>query len=99
MNRVEINCHLRERLGMQKCDRLPGAYWDTGKKRTRMVRDSELHEMRRKRGIEERESRGFVFDVFTRQEDLERVEVASGITQDSTDSRVRKVLALMGVLK
>lgn len=100
MSDVETNCLLAEFLGMTALPgMMDGAYWDAEVKRTRMVRDSEMHKLRKTRGITERESNGFVFDVFTRQDDLERVERAALIEIRSATTRVAAVLQKIAVRK
>ena len=90
---VAINCQFAEFLGMQKCDKLPGAYWDATAliKRTRMVRDSELHEIRKARGIKGG-STDFIFDVFSNHEDMRRVEAALGINGHNLKERAEAAL-------
>jgi hypothetical protein len=97
MNHVATNYLLADLIGLQAMwgpgkGFKPGAYWDRDGKRTRMVRDSEMHEVRRKMSIQETEASGFIFDVFTNPEDLERVEKFLGIPRHDAETRVKVIL-------
>lgn len=93
MNRVEVNMMFCEWLGMTKIDKMPaGAFWDPETKRTRMVRDSEMHKTRRERGIRENANGTFLFDAYTILNDLERIEKAAGIDGHNAVTRVNAIL-------
>lgn len=92
MTDTEVNMKLAELVGMK---RLPGmsegGFWDAHLQRTRLVRDSVMHQCRRDLGIH-RENPEFIFDVFSSEADLMRVERAIGLDSPTPAQRIKRVL-------
>jgi hypothetical protein len=95
MTDVEINCKCAELVGMKPILTDPGAYWDEFLRRTRLIPGSSMFETRRKLGYNN--GKDFVFDVFSNEADLMRVERKLGIESITPMERVAAVAKRMGL--
>lgn len=95
MTDVEINMRLAELVGMKPLPTMAkGAFWDEHLKRTRLILGSDMHDARKKMGIR-KENPPFVFDVFSSEADLMRVERAMGLDSPTPAERIKRVMKLL----